>query len=342
MDEVVPEPVLVDVGAQAAAPSWRTGRSSRSAQGIRLVENAPAPADLPKAREGVREKTRGHYPAPMAAIDVGREGDDRSPMEEGLKIEAKHFGELAVSDVSRALVSVFFATQEIKKDAGYPEGTEAREVQKLGVVGAGLMGAGIAAGGAEAGVPVRLKDTTLEALGRGLRYVARGVRRAAQAGQPDQTRVRGAHGPLSTTIDYTGFRHVDLVIEAVFEDLDLKRRVLAEVEAATRKDCVFASNTSSLPIGDIARDSWRPARVLGMHFFSPVQKMPLLEVIVTPQTDAWATATAVAVRAADGQTRDRRARRSRLLHHARARAVHERGRAAGGGRGAASRTSTAP
>jgi 3-hydroxyacyl-CoA dehydrogenase/enoyl-CoA hydratase/3-hydroxybutyryl-CoA epimerase len=101
---------------------------------------------------------------------------------------------------------------------------------------------------------------------------------------------------LSVTLDDTGFRRADLVIEAVFEDLDLKRRVLASVESATPDDgsCVFASNTSSLPISDIAKGCRRPSRVLGMHFFSPVHKMPLLEVIVTPETDAWATATAVA------------------------------------------------
>src|SRR5205085_1732770 len=99
---------------------------------------------------------------------------------------------------------------------------------------------------------------------------------------------------VSTTVDYTGFKRCDLVVEAVFEDLEVKRRVLADVEAATSADCVFASNTSSLPIAEIAQGAKRPQRVLGMHFFSPVHKMPLLEVIVTPETDAWATVTAVA------------------------------------------------
>jgi 3-hydroxyacyl-CoA dehydrogenase/enoyl-CoA hydratase/3-hydroxybutyryl-CoA epimerase len=250
------------------------------------------PVIFSKARASVREKTHGHYPAPLAAIDVVEKGTTL-PIGEGLKLEAKRFGELSVSEVSRALVSVFFATQEIKKDAGYPEGTEAREVHKLGVVGAGLMGAGIAAGGAEAGVPVRLKDTTLEALGRGLRYVREVFDERLKRRSLTKYEFAARMNRLSASLDYSGFKHADLVIEAVFEDLDLKRKVLAEVEAATGKDCVFASNTSSLPIGDIARDSWRPSRVLGMHFFSPVQKMPLLEVIVTPQTDAWATAPAV-------------------------------------------------
>jgi 3-hydroxyacyl-CoA dehydrogenase/enoyl-CoA hydratase/3-hydroxybutyryl-CoA epimerase len=291
VDEVVPAPILLEVARRAAA-RLADGSLSPRRRGIPLVERLMRPVIFSKARQGVREKTHGHYPAPLAAIDVVEKGT-AATLEEGLKLEAKKFGELSVSEVSRALVSVFFATQEIKKDAGYPEGTEAREVHKLGVVGAGLMGAGIAAGGAEAGVAVRLKDTGVEALGRGLRYVREVFDERLKRRSLTRFEFAARMNRVSASLDYTGLRRADLVIEAVFEDLDLKRKVLAEVEAATGKDCVFASNTSSLPIGDIARDSWRPSRVLGMHFFSPVQKMPLLEVIVTPQTDAWATATAV-------------------------------------------------
>ncbi|HUG52211.1 MAG TPA: fatty acid oxidation complex subunit alpha FadJ [Vicinamibacteria bacterium] len=291
VDEVVPAAILTDVARRAAA-RLADGSLSPPRKGISMGERLLRPVIFSKARKAVREKTRGHYPAPPAAIDVVEKGT-ATRLEEGLKLEAKTFGELSVSDVSRALVSVFFATQEIKKDAGYPEGTEAREVRKLAVVGAGLMGAGIAAAGAEAGVPVRMKDATDEALARGLRYVREVFVERLQRRRITRYDLSARLDRVSATLDYTGFRRASLVIEAVFEDLALKRRVLAEVEAATGDDCVFASNTSSLPIGDIARDSRRPSRVLGMHFFSPVQKMPLLEVIVTPQTDAWATATAV-------------------------------------------------
>jgi 3-hydroxyacyl-CoA dehydrogenase / enoyl-CoA hydratase / 3-hydroxybutyryl-CoA epimerase len=291
VDEVVSPPVLVEV-ARRAAVRLADGSLVPRRPGITLTERLLRPLIFSKARASVREKTHGHYPAPPAAIEVVEKGT-ATTLEEGLKLEAKRFGELSVSDVSRALVSVFFATQDIKKDAGYPEGTQAREVRKLAVVGAGLMGAGIAAGGAEAGVPVRLKDATVDALGRGLRYVRDVFDERLKRRSLDRYEFAARMNRLTTTLDYSGFRRADLVIEAVFEDLALKRKVLAEVEAATGEDCVFASNTSSLPIGDIARDAQRPARVLGMHFFSPVQKMPLLEVIVTPQTDAWATATAV-------------------------------------------------
>ncbi len=291
VDEVVPVPVLLSA-ARRAALALAAGTLQPRKRGIRLQDRLLKPVIFRKARASVMEKTHGHYPAPLRAIDAIEKGMSRS-LDEGLKIEAKHFGELAVSDVSRALVSVFFATQEIKKDAGYPEGTEARDVEKLGVVGGGLMGAGIATSSSEAGALVRLKDPSREALGRALRHAREGLEERRRKGSLTRLDVQKRMDRLSVTTDDTGFGQADLVIEAVFEDLDLKRRVLAEMEARTAEDCVFASNTSSLPIGEIALGSRRPARVLGMHFFSPVEKMPLLEVVVTPHTDAWATATAV-------------------------------------------------
>jgi 3-hydroxyacyl-CoA dehydrogenase / enoyl-CoA hydratase / 3-hydroxybutyryl-CoA epimerase len=288
---VVPVPVLLSA-ARRAALALAAGTLQPRRRGIPLRDRLLRPVIFRKARASVMEKTHGRYPAPLRAIDAIEKGTARS-LEEGLKIEAKHFGELAVSDVSRALVSVFFATQEIKKDAGYPEGTEAREVEKLGVVGGGLMGAGIATSAAETGALVRLKDASREALGRALRHAREGLDERRRRGSLSRLDVQRRMDRLSVTTDDTGFGQADLVIEAVFEDLDLKRQVLAEVEARTAEDCVFASNTSSLPIGEIALGSRRPSRVLGMHFFSPVEKMPLLEVVVTPHTDAWATATAV-------------------------------------------------
>jgi 3-hydroxyacyl-CoA dehydrogenase/enoyl-CoA hydratase/3-hydroxybutyryl-CoA epimerase len=290
VDEVVPAAILTEA-ARRAAVRLAEGSLRPRRPGIPIVERLLRPIIFRKAKASVLENGGGHYPAPLAALEVVQQGTATS-IEEGLKLEARRFGELSVSPVSRALVSVFFATQEIKKDVGVPEGTEAREVRKLGVVGGGLMGAGIAAAAADADVPVRIKDTTNDALGRALRYTrdvfGERLKRRRLTRLEFEKRVQR----VSASTDYQGFRRADLVIEAVFEDLDLKRRVLAEVEAATGDECVFASNTSSLPIGDIAAQARRPARVVGMHFFSPVHKMPLLEVIVTPQTDAWATATA--------------------------------------------------
>jgi 3-hydroxyacyl-CoA dehydrogenase/enoyl-CoA hydratase/3-hydroxybutyryl-CoA epimerase len=291
VDEVVPAPVLLAAARQAVL-GLAEGTLRPSRPGIPLADRLLRPLIFSKARSSVMAKTGGHYPAPLRALEVVDKGT-ATTLEEGLALEAKAFGELAVSPESRALVSVFFATQEIKKDAGYPEGTEVRPVRKLAVVGAGLMGAGIAGAAVDAAVPVRLKDTLPESLGRGLRYVREILEERVRRTSLHRRELGQRMDRLSPTLDYAGFRRADLVIEAVFEDLDLKQKVLEEVEAATRDDCVFASNTSSLPIADIARHARRPSRVLGMHFFSPVHKMPLLEVIVTPQTDAWATAQAV-------------------------------------------------
>jgi 3-hydroxyacyl-CoA dehydrogenase / enoyl-CoA hydratase / 3-hydroxybutyryl-CoA epimerase len=291
IDEVVPAPVLLQA-AKRAAQALSDGTLKPRRRGIPFSEKLLRPIIFRKARASVMAKGGKHYPAPLRAIDVVQKGT-ATTLAEGLKLEAREFGTLAVSEVSRALVSVFFATQQIKKDAGYPDGTSAREVNKLGVLGAGLMGAGIAGAGAEAGALVRLRDTSHEALGRALRHQRELLDERRKRGSLTRLDLDKRMDRVSVTTDYSGFRRADLVIEAVFEDLDLKRRVLAEVEAATVEECVFASNTSSLPIAEIARDARRPSRVLGMHFFSPVHKMPLLEVIVTPQTDAWATATAV-------------------------------------------------
>jgi 3-hydroxyacyl-CoA dehydrogenase/enoyl-CoA hydratase/3-hydroxybutyryl-CoA epimerase len=292
VDELVAAPVLVEA-ARRAALALASGRLVPVRAGIGFSERVLRPLIFAKARRSVLAKTGGHYPAPLAAIEVVRRGSAAS-LASGLALEAREFGRLAVTDVSRALVSVFFATQEIKKDTGVPEGTRAAEVRKLGVLGAGLMGAGIACVAAEAGVAVRVKDATLEALARGLVQV-RGVfeerrKRRSLSGREVAQRM----DRISPGLDLGGFARADLVIEAVFEDLELKRRVLAEVEAVAPEACVFASNTSSIPISDIARGCRRPGRVLGMHFFSPVHKMPLVEIVITPATEPAAVATAAA------------------------------------------------
>jgi 3-hydroxyacyl-CoA dehydrogenase/enoyl-CoA hydratase/3-hydroxybutyryl-CoA epimerase len=292
VDEVVPQAVLA-AAARGAAQALADGTLAPRRRGIRLLERLLKPIIVRKARASVLEKTGGHYPAPLEAIEAVARGTGTT-LADGLRLEAKRFGELSVSGASRALVSVFFATQDIKKDTGLPEGTQAREVAKLGVLGAGLMGAGIAGAAADAGVSVRLKDTTVEALGHGLRYCRGVFEERRKRGSLKSRDVAQRMDRIAATLEATGFRRCDLVIEAVFEDLELKRKVLAEAEAVTRDECVFASNTSSLPIREIARNAQRRTRVLGMHFFSPVHRMQLVEVIVTKETDAWATATAVA------------------------------------------------
>ena len=300
MVEELVSPAILREAAVAAAQrlAEQPRRRRRGPRGIAawlMDRSAPGQAFvLKRARAMTLKQTGGHYPAPLAALDTVR-FSLANGLEPGLEYEAEQFGRAAVTDVSRRLVEIFFATTALKKDPGVPApAPEPRRVDRLGVVGAGFMGSGIAAvAAAHAGVPVRLKDAELPRVGGGLKAVADIV--GERVRRRSVTRREGARQQalVSGTVDYTGFRTADLVIEAVFEDLALKQAVLKEVEAVARPECVFASNTSTIPISRIAAASSRPSNVIGMHFFSPVHRMPLLEVVVGARTAPETTVTAV-------------------------------------------------
>jgi len=246
-----------------------------------------------QARERILARTRGHYPAPLAALDVVATGYTHGT-DRGFREEARLFGELAVSEVSRQLVFLFFATTALKKDPGVAEPAPApQSVQKLGILGAGFMGAGIASIAAQQGTLIRLKDADPGRVGKGLAAAREVLRDRLTKKQITRQQLDDYMTLIGGTTDYSGFRNVDLVIEAVFEDLGVKQAVLQETEAVTPASAIFASNTSTIPIAQLASVSSRPQRVIGMHFFSPVPKMPLLEVIVTPQTSREVTTTVV-------------------------------------------------
>jgi len=241
--------------------------------------------------------------APFAALDTVRVSL-AGGLARGLPYEAEQFGRMAVTDVSRRLVDVFFATTALKKDPGVAAPAPApRPVGQIGVVGAGFMGAGIAGvAAAQAGVPVRMRDADLPRVGAGMKAVADVI--GGRVRRRSATKLEGARqmALISGGADYVGFRRADLVVEAVFEDLAVKQGVLREVEEVTGPDCVFASNTSTIPIGRIAEASAHPETVVGMHFFSPVHKMPLLEVIVAERTAPQTAVTAVAFGRKMGKT----------------------------------------
>jgi 3-hydroxyacyl-CoA dehydrogenase/enoyl-CoA hydratase/3-hydroxybutyryl-CoA epimerase len=289
VDEVVPRSILED-RATALALAIASGRKPER-KGISLFEKLARGIIFSKARSAVMAKTGGHYPAPLRAIDVVRDGT-AATLAEGLELEKQAFGELLVGNVSRALVNVFFATQDIKKAVPLPEPPP--EINKVCILGAGLMGAGIAGIAADSGMRARMKDRDDASVSRGLGYV-RGVwQERRKRGSLTARELEQKMDRVSVATNYSGFKQADLVIEAVFEDLAVKRQVLKETEDAVRDTCVFASNTSSLPITDIAANAKRKDLVLGMHFFSPVHKMPLLEIIETKDTARHATELAVA------------------------------------------------
>jgi 3-hydroxyacyl-CoA dehydrogenase/enoyl-CoA hydratase/3-hydroxybutyryl-CoA epimerase len=248
-----------------------------------------------QARERTLRETHGHYPAPARIIDVleryGQKGFDAAAA-----LEARAFGELVVSETAHRLIEVFFATTALKKDTGVDDpSVKPRSVEQVAILGGGAMGAGIAYVTVDAGLPVRLKEKDDLGAGRALRYVHDALEGRVRRKRMTALERDEAFARFSATTDFSGIRHADLVLEAVFEDLALKQALLREVEGHTGEECIFASNTSSIPIAKIAEASRRPHTVVGMHYFSPVPKMPLLEVIRTDKTAPWVVATAVAV-----------------------------------------------
>jgi 3-hydroxyacyl-CoA dehydrogenase/enoyl-CoA hydratase/3-hydroxybutyryl-CoA epimerase len=299
VDELVPRSILLRTALAAADRLAKGGTTRRAAQGglpALFLDRTPAGRRLVYrgARAQVLKKTGGHYPAPLAALEAVRIGLEHG-VAAGLAEEHRAFGQLAVGEVSRKLVQIFFATTALKKDDGVPPGSAVpRQIRRLGVVGAGFMGAGIA-GTAVLNVEVdtRLKDADLFRVGKGIKAATDILDERLKRRRLTRPRYERLRALLSGGDSYAGFGRADLVIEAVFEELELKRRVLAEVEAKLRPDAIFASNTSTLPIREIAAEAVHPERVLGMHFFSPVEKMPLLEVIPTDATSPEAIVTAV-------------------------------------------------
>ncbi len=306
IDELVHPSILRSVAitrAREVAEGRR--RSERFKGGVKgfFLDSNPAgrAVVLRKAREKTLEKSGGHYPALLAAIDVVAAGYAKGSAH-GYREESRRFGEMAMTDVSRQLIYLFFATTALKKDSGvdpaqYPDVSvsafEPAAVDKIAIIGAGFMGAGIASVAIQHGTLVRLKDADHGRVAKGYAAVRGVLRESLKRKQITQAQYADHMALLGGTVDYSGFGNVDLVIEAVFEDLAIKHQVLRETEASVHPSAIFASNTSTIPIARIAEASSRPERVIGMHFFSPVHKMPLLEVITTPDTHPQVTATVV-------------------------------------------------
>ena len=306
--ELVHPSILLDIARQRAreladGARKRNARSRPGGMKHFLLDDNPVGRSVVfrKAREQVIARTHGNYPAPLAALDaVAASYQGR---EHGFREEARLFGETAMTPVCRELIFLFFATSALKKDPGVDGPAESPlPVARLGIIGAGFMGAGIASVAVQQGTMVRLKDADLTRVGRGIAAV-RDVLRDRVARRQITRQQMADHLLLAGgTIDYSGFEAVDLVIEAVFEDLAVKHQVIREVEQVLPEYAVVASNTSTIPITHIAEASRRPERVIGMHFFSPVHKMPLLEVIATSATRPEVVTTAVSYGRTLGKT----------------------------------------
>lgn len=249
-----------------------------------------------KAKETVTEKTKGFYPASYKALDAVFSGYETT-LEKGLKLEAKYFGELTQTNESKSLVHLFHATNAIKKhpykDAGKERFSDGLKVSSVGVIGGGFMGAGITTVLADRDVRVSVSDPSKDALGRLMKSARDFIYKKVKRRKLKSFQADSKLAQIAPQLSPTGFNQLDVVIESVFEDLSLKQKILAGLEKGCQKDWIFASNTSALPLKSIAEKSSFPERVVGMHFFSPVEKMPLLEVVVAEKTAPWAVARIV-------------------------------------------------
>ena len=237
-----------------------------------------------KAKSGVLKITKGHYPAPLAALEVVRKthgmdnGNSRSRAA-ALQIEKQYFCELAISDISKNLIHVFYLTEMVKKQTGVNSGLKGKPVKHLGVLGAGTMGGGIAYVAADKGIDVRVKDISHEANAKALKHARDLWVKLVKKKVIDNYQFTQKMSLVSTTLDFSGFKNVDLTIEAIVEDMAVKQKVIGQTAAQMREDAIIVTNTSSLSVTEIAKGHPRPEYFAGMHFFSPVHKMPLVEVI---------------------------------------------------------------
>jgi len=301
IDKVVSPEVLLSTAIEYS----KKGKPKRSQSVIdRAMKFGPIRRFvISKAQTQTLKLTKGKYPAPLKILEVINKGLGTN-MEKALDFEAQGFAELLMTPESKQLVNIFFAVTDLKKDTGVDSDEKPREINNVGVLGAGLMGAGISYVNIDrAKVTTRLKDINYDGLAKGIEYVGKIVDKKLARKRINSSMRQSTMARLTGSIDYRGFKNSDVVIEAVFESLDLKQKMVADIEALGGEiDTIFASNTSAIPIDEIAAKAQFPERVVGMHYFSPVEKMPLLEVVTGSKTADWATATAVELGKKQGKT----------------------------------------
>ena len=296
IDEVVEDPL-------AAAKAWVLNAKDADilkpwdAKGYKMPGGAPYhPAGFMTfvgASAMVNGKTKGVYPAAKALLSAVYEGA-LVPFDTALKIEARWFTNVLMNPSSGAMIrSLFINKEALEKGAVRPEGVPDQRVKKVGVLGAGMMGAGIALVSAQAGIEVVLIDQKQEAADRGKAYTESFMDKGIAKKKATPEKKEEVLGRITATTDYSALADADLIIEAVFEDPKVKAEVTKAVDAVTSDDCIFATNTSTLPISELAKASKNPEQFIGIHFFSPVEKMMLVEIIRGKETGDRAVAKAL-------------------------------------------------
>jgi 3-hydroxyacyl-CoA dehydrogenase/enoyl-CoA hydratase/3-hydroxybutyryl-CoA epimerase len=288
VDEVVPADRVV-----AAARRWLLGTPTAQQPWDKKGFQIPGGSSMLLPNVGntfmsaialTARATQHNYPAPAAILSAVFEGT-QVPIDTALKIESKYFSKLVTDPVSRNLIRTMFINKGLADKLNRrPAAVPKSQVKKLGVLGAGMMGAGVAYVAAQAGVDVVLIDSTQALADKGKGYGASQMKKDLERGRVTQAQLDAVLARIHPTTDYAQLDHADLVIEAVFEKREIKAEVTAKAEAVVPKGATFASNTSTLPISGLAAASQRPQQFIGMHFFSPVDRMPLVEVIMGKRT----------------------------------------------------------
>jgi 3-hydroxyacyl-CoA dehydrogenase/enoyl-CoA hydratase/3-hydroxybutyryl-CoA epimerase len=311
VDDVVPNSILIVTAENMVKTLTSKGKLNTKKRKKALIaklmegflENTKAGRNIvyKQATKMVLGKTKGNYPAPLKIVECIKTGLEQSSAK-GYQIEADNFAELAMTPESAQLRNLFFATTDMKKEEGV-EGVAPAKLQKTAVLGGGLMGGGIAfVTATKAKIPARIKDISYQGISHALKYSYDILNKKVKRRFIRSSEMQKQMAMITGDINYTGFKEVDIVVEAVFEDLSLKQNMVLEVEKHAKESTIFASNTSSLPIGNIAAKAERPENVIGLHYFSPVDKMPLVEIIPHEKTSDQVISTTVSFAKKQGKT----------------------------------------
>ncbi|MCK6262700.1 fatty acid oxidation complex subunit alpha FadJ [Vibrio sp. ZSDE26] len=306
VDACVPQSILFDVALslldKAAKKKGSKEKSHKASTKEKLMSKTGLGRKVvfEQAAKKSYQKTRGNYPAVDSILEVIRHGLEKG-LKKGFELEAKRFGELVMTEQSKALRSIFFATTEMKKEHG--SSADPASVDRVAILGGGLMGAGIGhVTVTKAKLPVRVKDVSNDGVLNALRYNNKLLDKQRKRRIITKAQQQSQMMQISGGIDFARFNQMDVVVEAVFEDLSLKQSMVADIEKNAKDTTIFATNTSSLPISKIAENAQRPQNVIGLHYFSPVEKMPLVEVIPHETTSDETISTVVALAKKQGKT----------------------------------------
>jgi len=300
------EQVAIETAKNLANGTLKKSKGKKKSLQDKLVEDTPIGRHFmwQTIDKMVQKNTNGKYPSPFAIIDCVKYGIEHPTGGEKFKFERESFAKLAATSESEALIGIFDGMTQMKK---HSYGEVAHPVEKVAVLGSGLMGSGIAQVTAEKGYEVLLKDRDNASVARGLSYIDAnwGNKLKRKRISKFQYNINSSNiVPLTDDMESwkKHFGKADMIIEAVFEDIDLKRQIVSEMEGLTPDHCVFATNTSAIPIADIAAGAKRPEQIIGMHYFSPVPSMPLLEIIPHESTSDSTKAAAFEVGLKQGKT----------------------------------------